>query len=125
MLKIQVEKKKHVIEYMGAKFTVLPNTKKERNQIIENNTKSHKVKAGPGKKSRYDERIDFVEVLAENIDSQVVAWSGIASKLECNSTNKRALALNKENEHICAYIQAEIEAIGQAKEEDETAKTKN
>ena len=125
MLKIVTKKQKHVIEYEGAKFTVIPNTKEEHREIIKNNTFVHKVKTGPGQKDKYEEMVDFVGVQCDNMDSQVVAWEGIADKLECNSENKRALASCKENEHICLYIQQEIAAIGQAKEEDEKKKVKN
>jgi len=125
MLKIVTKKQKHIVEYMGAKFTVEPNIKEESNQIIKDNTFTHKTKTGPGQKDKYEELVDWVGVQADNIDSQVVAWDGVADKLECNSENKRALASCKENEHICVHIQQEISNIGQAKEEKEKKKTKN
>jgi hypothetical protein len=124
MLKIATKKQKHIIEYMGAKFTVEPNTKDEQQSIIKSNTFTHKVKTGPGQKDQYEERIDWIGVQSDNMDSQVVAWDGIADKLECNSENKRALAACKENEHICTYIQEEIAKIGQAQEESDKKKAK-
>ena len=125
MLKIVTKKQKHIIEYMGAKFTVEPNTKEESMAIVENNTKTHKIKTGPGSKDQYEERPNWVGVQMDNIESQVTEWTGIADKLECNSENKRSLAACKENEHICIYIQEEIAKIGQVVEEKKKAKAKN
>ena len=125
MLKITTKKQKHIIEYMGAKFTVEPNTKDELQRIIKDNTYTHKTKTGPGQKDQYEERVDWIGVQSDNMDSQVVAWEGVADKLECNSENKRALAGCKENEHICTHIQEEIAKIGQAAEEEAQTKKKN
>lgn len=122
MLKIATKKEKHIIEYMGAKFTVEPNTKDESRAIIDNNTYTHKTKTGAGQKDKYEERVNWVGVQADNMDSQVIAWEGIAGNLECNSESKRAVASCKENEHICVYIQEEISKIGQAKEEGDKKK---
>lgn len=124
MLKIATKKQKHIIEYMGATFTVEPNTKEEQQAIIKANTYTHKIKTGAGQKNQYEERIDWIGVQEDNMDSQVVAWDGIADKLECNSENKRALAACKENEHICIHIQKEIAKIGQVQEEVKKKKGK-
>lgn len=132
MLRIVTEKQKHIIEYMGAKFTVEPNTKEESKSIMERHTFTHKIKTGAGQKDKYEERIDWVGVQADNMDTQVKAWEGIEKedkvtkavvKAECNSENKIAIASCKENEHICIYIQEEISKIGQAKEEDDKKKS--
>ena len=125
MLKIVTEKQKHIIEYMGAKFTIEPNTKEEFQEILKKNTYTHKIKTGPGQKDQYEERTDYVMVQMDNMDSQVVAWEGVSDGLKCSSEAKRSLAGCKENEHICIYIQEEIAKIGQAVEEKKKAKTKN
>jgi len=129
MLRIATKKRKHVIEYMGAKFTVEPNTKEESQGIIKQNSYTEKVETPMGKSDKYEEKVDWIGVHADNIDSQVVAWDGIeggdGKPLPCNSENKRALAMCKENEHICIYVQEEISKIGQAQEEKKKKKVKN
>jgi len=129
MLRIATKKRKHVIEYMGAKFTVEPNTKEESQDIIKRNSYTEKVETPMGKSDKYEEKVDWIGVHADNIDSQVVAWDGIegddGKSLPCNSENKRALAMCKENEHICIYVQEEISKIGQAQEEKKKKKVKN
>ena len=122
MLKIATKKQKHVIKYQGAEFTVVPNTKDETQEILKRNTYVHKIKTGPGRKDEYEERTDWTEVHAETMDSQIVDWKGIDGNIECNSENKRALAMCKENDHICQYIQDEISKIGQAAEEQKKKK---
>jgi len=121
MLKIVTKSQKHIIDYCGAKFHVVPNTKEIGSQIIKDNTFTHKTKTGPGQKDQYEERVNWIGVQADNIDTQVVGWEGINGEtdkpLECTSENKRALASCKENEHICIYLQTEIAAIGEAAEE--------
>ena len=129
MLRIATKKRKHVIDYMGAKFTTEPNTKDESQELIKRNTYTEKVETPMGKSDKYEEKVDWIGVHADNIDSQVVAWDGIeggdGKPLPCNSENKRALAMCKENEHICIYVQEEISKIGQAQEEKKKKKVKN
>ena len=129
MLRIATKKRKHVIEYMGAKFTVEPNTKDESQELIKRNTYTEKVETPMGKSDKYEEKVDWIGVHADNIDSQVVAWDGIecddGKPLPCNSENKRALFMCKENEHICIYVQEEISKIGQAQVKKEKKKAKN
>lgn len=125
MLKIVTEKQQHIIEYMGATFTVVPNTKEEFQAILKKHTYVHKVKTGPGQKDKYEERTDYVRVQMDNIDSQVIAWTGIADDLECTSPAKRSLASCQENTHICIHIQEEIAKIGLAEEEKKEEEVKN
>ena len=125
MLTIVTEEKVHNIKYQGAIFGVVPNTKEEHKALVEKNTFFKKIKKGPTKKPEYVEAIDFVGLLADRIDSQVKTWKGIAGKLECNSENKRALALKKENDHICSHIISEIEKIGQHIEKKKKEEAKN
>lgn len=125
MLRIETKETKHIIEYKGAKFTVVPNTKEETAAILKQNAFVHKIETPLGRKDEYEERIDWVGVNCDEIDSQVRAWEGIADNLECNSENKRALAGKKENEHICLFIKQEIAKIGAVTEEKKKAKAKN
>ena len=125
MLKLVTKEVKHVIEYMGAKFEVIPNTKERHKELIEKHTYMKPVKKGPHKKTEYVEAIDFTELLVDRIDTQVTGWSGISGNPECNSENKRALAIRPENNHICTYLMDEIDNIGVAIQEAEEKKTKN
>ncbi len=128
MLKIVTKKQKHILDYCGAKFTVIPNTTDERQDILKTNTFVHKTKTTAGQKDNFEERVNWMGVQADNVDSQVVAWEGVCDEngkpIECNSENKRALANCKENEHICLYIQQEIAKIGQEAEAEEKKKPK-
>ncbi len=125
MLTIVTKEQKHIIEYMGAKFTVIPNTKEEAQAIIKDNTYSHKVETPMGRSDQYEERVNFTGVHIDNMVSQVVAWEGIADNLECTPEAKKDLAQRKENEHICIHIQQEIAKIGQAEEVKEEKKKGN
>jgi|GEM_PF-6607910 len=125
MLKLVTKEIKHEIEYMGAKFEVVPMTKEQLRDLIEKHTHSKKVKKNKGSKAEYAEVIDFLELMVDKIDIQVKSWKGIAGNPECNSENKRALANMKENEDICTYILEEIENIGNAREEEEVKTVKN
>ncbi len=125
MLQLVTKEKKHIIEYMGAKFEVVPNTKDTSKKLIEKNTISKKIKKGPGKKFEYVEQIDFTDLLIDRIDTQITGWSGIDGNPKCTSENRRALATMKENEHICLHIIEEIENIGQVAEEETEKDRKN
>jgi hypothetical protein len=121
MLKIATQKQKHAIEYQGATFFVMPNTKEEDFKLIEKHTLRKKPK-GASSKSEYSEKIDIVNLYADKIDMQIIGWEGIDGDPPCNTESKRSLALLKENEHICTFLIDEIESIGQdiekAKEEE-------
>ena len=125
MLRIETKEKTHVIEYMGAKFEVVPNSKDKANAIVKKHTFVHKVKTGPGSKDNYEERMDWLEIHADNMDTQVKSWSGIDGDIECNSENKRSLAMLKENEHICIHIQEQIAKIGTIDENEREEVAKN
>ncbi len=116
MLRIETKEVKHIIEYMGAKFTVVPMEKEARQEIIIKNTYPHKIKTGRVQKDIWEERIDFTELLKQSLDAQIVEWEGIEDGLDCNSENKRALASRKENEHICTFLQEAIDKIGNEEE---------
>lgn len=116
MLKIETKETKHVIEYMGAKFTVVPVTKQRHEEIIKDNTFVHKIETGDRQEDRYEEKVNLTGILVDKMVAQIVAWEGIADNLECTTEAKTALASRKENEHICLHIQKEIEALGKANE---------
>ena len=125
MLKLVTKEVKHVVEYMGAKFDVVPMTKEEIKNLIEEHTSFKKVQKTKSSKPEYVEKTDFLAIMVDKIDKQVRGWSGISGNPECNSENKRALAIRKENEHICQYILEEIENIGSAIEEEKENQVKN
>ena len=125
MLKLVTKEVKHVVEYMGAKFEVVPMTKAELKDLIEKHTFWEKVQKNKTSKPEYIEKTNYLELMVEKVDAQVKCWSGIDGNPECNSENKRALAIRKENEHICQYILEEIENIGNAVEEDKKEQVKN
>jgi len=125
MLKIVTKKQKHIIDYKGALFTVIPNSKEDQKKIVEKHEYIRKIKTGAGLKDQYEPDHDYLGIQVDNIISQVVAWEGIADDLECNDENKRSLAIQKENEHICVFIQQEIMKIGEAEAEEEAEEIKN
>lgn len=125
MLKLVTKEVKHVVEYQGAKFEVVPLTKEELKDLIEKHTSYKKVQKSKSSKPEYVEKTDFFELMIEKIDAQVRGWKGIAGNPECNTVNKRALAIRKENEHICNYLLEEIENIGNAVEEEKEEQVKN
>lgn len=125
MLKLVTKEVRHVVEYMGAKFEVVPMTKEEIKDLIEKHTFWEKVQKNKTSKPEYVEKTNFLELMVEKVDIQVRGWKGIDGDLECNSENKRALAIRKENEHIVNYILEEIENIGSAIEEEKKEKPKN
>lgn len=125
MLKLVTKEVKHEIEYMGAKFEVVPMTKEKLKDLIEKHTSYKKVQKSKSSKPEYVEKIDFLELMVDKVDQQVMSWKGIAGNPECNSENKRALANMRENDDICSYLLEEIENIGSARDEAEEKSVKN
>jgi hypothetical protein len=125
MLKIVTKKQTHVIEYEGAKFTVVVNTKEENQAIVDKHEYVKKIKTGPGQKDQYEPAWNWLEIQAENLDTQITGWEGVADKLECNTENKRQLAMNRENDHVCLHIIQEIADIGKTAEIVKEVKVKN
>ena len=125
MLKLVTKETKHIIEYMGAKFEVVPMTKERHRELIEKHTSWVSVKKSKTSRPEYVEKTDFLAIMIDKVDEQIVGWSGIAGNPECNTANKRDLANRPENKHICEYILEEIENIGNAVAEEEEKIAKN
>lgn len=125
MLKINTKEITHTIEYMGAKFEVVPMTKTETLELIEANTSFKKVQKSKSSKPEYVEKTDFLEVMVQKIDNQIRGWSGLDGNPKCDTSTKRELATRKENEHICTFLIEEIEEIGKAAEAEKEETVKN
>lgn len=107
-LRIATEKQTHTREYGVATFELRPMSKTERADLLKKHTQTKKGV----------EDTDWVGLLVDKIDRQVVGWSGIDGDPECNRENKKSLAILKENEHICSFLVKELDKIGSELEEE-------